>query len=69
MSSANYRGKMRLLDVHRDRHARRLWVSGPSNDKCVLLCFIKSVLGSRYGLSVLSRASKGGKKQPRVTDH
>ena len=30
MSSAIERKRTRLLDGHRDRHARRLWVSGPS---------------------------------------
>ena len=31
MSSAIERERTRLLDGHRDRHAWRLWVSGPSN--------------------------------------
>jgi len=33
LSSANERERMQLLDGHRDRHAWRLWVSGPSNDR------------------------------------
>jgi len=33
MSSAIERERTRLLDGHRDRHAWRLWVSGPSNGR------------------------------------
>ena len=33
MSSVIERERTRLLDGHRDRHARRLWVSGPSNSR------------------------------------
>jgi len=32
MSSAIERERTRLLDGHRDRHAWRLWVSGPAGD-------------------------------------
>jgi len=33
MSSAIERERMQLLDGHRERHAWRLWVSGPSNGR------------------------------------
>jgi len=33
MSSAIEMERTQLLDGHRDRHAWRLWVSGPSNSK------------------------------------
>jgi len=33
VSSAIERERTRLLDEHRDRHAWRLWVSGPSNGR------------------------------------
>ena len=33
MSSAIERDRTRLLDGHRDRHAQRLWVLGPSNGR------------------------------------
>jgi len=33
MSSAIERERTRLMDGHRDRHASKLWVSGPSNGK------------------------------------
>ena len=33
MPSVIERERTRLLDGHRDRHARRLWVSGPSNSR------------------------------------
>jgi len=33
MSSVIERERTRLLDGHRDRHAQRLWVSGPSNGR------------------------------------
>ena len=33
MSSANERQRTRLLDGHRERHAWRLWVSGPDNGR------------------------------------
>jgi len=33
ISSAIERETLPLLDGHRDRHARRLWVSGPSNGR------------------------------------
>jgi len=48
MSSAIERERTRLLDWHRDRHAWRLWVSGPSNGRCVFRFFIKPILWNRY---------------------